>query len=179
MELKLNNNTQSPNWQWLVAIIFLLAFSRLIPHPPNFTPVCAIAIFAGATLKDIRLALLIPLVALLISDAVIGFHSTMIFVYSAIAVIIAANYCWLKNIWIVTVTIAAISSSILFFIVTNFGAWLSHDMYPKTADGLMQAYIAGIPFFKNTLLGTLFFLAISFIATKLIARSPASEQSTN
>ncbi len=173
MELKMQKNSSSISWQWLAAIILLLAFSRLIPHPPNFTPVGAIAIFAGAMLKDFRLALLIPIVALLISDAVIGFHSTMIFVYSAIIMIIAASYFWIKNIWIITLTIAAISSSILFFIVTNFGAWLTHDMYPRTADGLIQAYIAGIPFLKNTLLGTLFFTAISFTVAKQLPRKPA------
>ncbi len=174
MESTMNNKLHSPNWQWIVTIILLLCFSRLIPHPPNFTPLGALAIFAGATLKDVKLALIIPILALLISDVVIGFHSTMVFVYGAFILTIAGSFYWLKQIGIFTLTFAAISSSILFFIVTNFGAWLTHEMYPTTMNGLIQAYVAGLPFFKNTLLSTLLFLAICFTTSRQISRLQTS-----
>ena len=158
------------SWQWVIAIVLLLAFSRLIPHPPNFTPLVAMAIYAGASLKDVKLAFIIPFLGLAISDAIIGLHSTMIFVYSAFAITIAASFLWLKAFKITTISIAAVSASLLFFLVTNFGAWLTHEMYPRTFEGLMQAYIAGIPFFKNTLSSTLLFLALSFFASIYIVR---------
>lgn len=177
MESKMNKILPTLSWQWVIAIVLLLAFSRLIPHPPNFTPLVAMAIFAGASTKDFKLALIIPIIALLISDFIIGFHSTMIFVYAAFVITIAASHAWLKQFKIFTMVFAGISASLLFFIVTNFGAWLTHEMYPQTIDGLLQAYIAGIPFFKNTLSSTLLFLGLSFFASIQITRRHISASS--
>ena len=158
------NKVNSINWQWIAGLVLLLTISRLIPHPPNFTPLGAMAILAAATIKDLRLAMLIPIGAMLISDFFLGFHSSLLFVYSAIAVIVLINQYLLKTVSVGKLALAALTSAIIFFLITNFGAWLSHTMYPRTWDGLWQAYIAGIPFFRNTLLSNLFFTAIRFYA---------------
>ena len=161
---------QNHHWKWLLTIILVLAFSRLIPHPPNFTPVCAMALLSGTAVKDLRLALLIPLLAMLLSDALLGFHSSMLFVYGAIAIIVVTSRIWLIKHSLFSLVVASVSSALIFFIVTNFGAWLSHNMYPNTLTGLWQAYLAGIPFFKNTLISSLIFTVLSFYALTLMPR---------
>ena len=175
MELNMFKNFQHPSWQWLAAIILFLAFSRLIPHAPNFTPIGAMALLAGAFLKDLKLSLLIPLIAMLLSDAILGFHSAMIFVYGAVALIVIGSHYWLKKLSLVSVTLAAFISAITFFMVTNFGAWLSHDMYTHNVSGLTQAYIAGIPFFKNTLVSNLLFTAIGVYASQQLPNKQAAD----
>ncbi len=166
MGLNMFKHFQQPSWQWLAVIILFLAFSRLIPHAPNFTPLGAMALLAGAYIKNLRLSIAIPLLAMLLSDAVIGFHSTLLFVYGAVALIVIGSHFWLRRLSLVSITLASLMSAIAFYTVTNFGSWLTHDMYPHTASGLAQAYIAGIPFFKNTLLSNLLFTAIGFYASQ-------------
>ena len=146
----------------LSIIVFAIAIFRILPHPANVSPVAAMALFGGVYFADKRVALIIPFVALLLSDLIIGLHDTMIFVYASFALTMVIGY-WLKDRQnIMTITSATIVSSGLFYLVTNFGAWLSHSMYPLTAQGLMQAYVAGLPFLQNTLLGNLFFSAVLF-----------------
>lgn len=146
----------------LSIIVFSIALYRLIPHPPNVSPVAAMALFGGVYFADKRVALIIPFAALLLSDLMIGLHDTMVFVYASFAATMMIGY-WVRNrLSVVTIASAAIVSSVLFFVVTNFGSWLSHDLYPKTASGLFEAYVAGIPFFQNTLMGNLFFSAVLF-----------------
>ena len=169
MELNMFKNLELPSWKWLAAILIFLAFSRLIPHAPNFTPLGAMALLAGACIKDLRVSLLIPIIAMLLSDAILGFHSSMLFVYGAIALIVIGCHFWLTRLSLITIGLAAIVSAITFFMVTNFGAWLTHDMYPHTYLGLTQAYIAGIPFFTNTLSSNLLFTAVGFYATQQLS----------
>lgn len=145
---------------WVVSIICLLVLFRFIPHAPNFTPVGAMALLGGLWIANLRLAMLIPLAAMLISDTVLGFHSTLIYVYAAFAFTVALGWWLSKYRNLRAVMIGAIGSSVLFFLVTNFGAWLHHDMYPQTPDGLLQAYAAGLPFFRNTLVSMLLFSAL-------------------
>jgi len=171
MGLNILKNQKKSSWRWLLAILFLLMLSRLIPHPPNFTPLGAIALLSGAVIKDIRLALLIPLLAMLLSDAIIGFHDSMAFVYGAFIITIIAAYYWLNQLSFMTISTAAILSSLVFFMVTNLGAWLSHDMYAYTAAGLGQAYLSGIPFLKNTLLSNFIFTLAGFYALKKLSSS--------
>lgn len=146
----------------LSIIVFAIALFRILPHPANFSPVAAMALFGGAYFADKRVALIIPFAALLTSDLIIGLHSTMVFVYASFAMTMLIGY-WIRNHQgVVAIASAAVASSVLFFLVTNFGSWLSHDMYPMTAQGLVQSYVAGLPFFQNTLLGNLFFSALMF-----------------
>ncbi len=157
-----NTRHSLPPWQWVLLIILLLTASRLVPHPPNFTPVGAMALLAATHFKSLRTALIIPLLAMLISDIFLGMHSSMLYVYGCIAIIVTTCHLLIKQSTILNMTLAAVFSAILFFIITNFGAWLTHGMYPLTLAGLLQAYIAGIPFFTNTIAGHLFFTGIGF-----------------
>src|SRR5262245_8044311 len=95
----------------------LAAAARLLPHPPNFTPLGALALFGGACLADKRLALAVPLAAMLVSDLVLGFHPVMPFVYGSFALIACLGF-WFRDRWsVVPLAGATLASAVLFFIV--------------------------------------------------------------
>lgn len=146
----------------LSLIIFTIAMFRLLPHPPNVSPVAAMALFGGAYFSDRRVAFLVPFLALMLSDLVLGLHDTMIYVYAAFALTVMIGFWVGKNTRITRVATAVVGSSLLFFMITNFGAWVTSGLYPMTAGGLMQAYVAGIPFLQNSMLGNLVFAALLF-----------------
>lgn len=146
----------------LVSAILAAAVLRLVPHPPNFTPIGAMALFSGAYLGRRSLAFVAPLGAMLLSDAVIGFYPGMWITYLAVALIVLIGWLALPRVSVPRVGGAAIASSVLFFLVTNFGTWAVGTMYPHTAPGLAACYVAGIPFFQNTLAGDLFYAALLF-----------------
>ena len=152
----------NPRLATLIGILLVAALFRVLPHPPNVAPIAAMALFAGAYFTDRKLALILPFAALLLSDLVIGFHSTMVFVYAAFAATVGIGLLLQTRRRVLPIAGAALGSSVLFFLVTNFGSWLSHGMYPLTGEGLMAAYTAGIPFFRNTLIGDLAFVALFF-----------------
>lgn len=152
----------NPKLSLLVIVIVALAAFRLLPHPPNLSPIAAMALFAGAHFADRRLAFIVPLVALMLSDLWLGFHSSMLFVYAAFAMIVTLGFLLRERKRLLPIMGLALIGSVLFFLVTNFGAWLSHSIYPHTAQGLLAAYTAGLPFFQNTLLGDLLFTAVLF-----------------
>jgi len=158
----------------LCVIVFSIALFRLLPHLPNVSPVAAMALFGGAYFADKKIALIIPFLALLLSDLFLGFHATMVFVYLSFGLTVLIGIWISHNKNLANVTLATLASSVLFFLLTNFGAWLSHAMYPVTAQGLVQAYIAGLPFFQNTLIGNLFFSAVLFGGFALIMKSSAT-----
>ncbi|PCJ88512.1 MAG: hypothetical protein COA54_01965 [Thiotrichaceae bacterium] len=146
----------------LSSIIVVLALFRLFPHWPNVSPVAAMALFGGAYFADKRLAFIVPFVALFISDLIIGLHNSMIFVYAGFGLTVMVGF-WLKNRMTVTTTaFAVLFASVLFFLLTNFGAWMTSGIYVKSIEGLMQAYIAGIPFFQNSLLGNGVYAGVIF-----------------
>jgi hypothetical protein len=152
-------------------MILGIALTRLLPHPFNFTPVAAISLFAGAHISG-KQKYIIPMIIMLISDLFLGFHSTMIFVYGAFLLAVFLGG-YLKKTNFIKTTAFTFSSSILFFLITNFGVWLVNTMYPHTFSGLIQAYIMGIPFFRNTVLGDLiytyaFFYGYSFITQSIL-----------
>ena len=147
----------------LAAVILLAAASRLLPHPPNFTPIGAIALFGGAHLRERWLAFIVPLAAMALSDLVIGWHRLVPLVYGSFALTVVIGM-WLrdrKSVWPITAA-AALASSVLFFVLTNFGVWAFGAMYPKTLPGLVATYVAAIPFFRNTVAGDLFYTAVLF-----------------
>ncbi len=143
-------------------LVFVAAFSRLLPHPANFTAIAAIALFGGVYLEK-RFAVVIPILAMLISDYFIGFYSGMYWVYGSF-VLIGLIGVWLRNhkkpLYILGGTFV---SSIVFFVITNFGVWMTPvSMYAPTWAGLLECYGLAIPFFRNTLSGDLFFVAVMF-----------------
>jgi len=152
----------TPRLLAIIGMIALAAASSLIPHPPNFTPLAAIALFAGAQLGDRRAALTVTLGALLVRDALIGFHSLMPFVYACYALNVCRGY-WLRTNqkpW--RVIGATLFGSVFFFIVTNFAVWSALGTFPKTFDGLMACYVAGIPYFRNTAASDLLYATMMF-----------------
>ena len=137
---------------FLIAIVIAAALSRFIPHPPNITAVGALALFSGAHFGR-KSRFIVPLTALLISDIILGFHTTMPFVYGSFVIAIFLGSFLAKHPGAVRLGMLTLTSSVLFFIITNFGVWYTSTMYAPTMSGLMNAYVMGIPFFRNTILG--------------------------
>ncbi len=148
----------------LLAIIVFAALMRFLPHPPNFVPIAAIAMFAGAYFGDKRLAYLLPISIMIVTDLVIGFHNTMWVVYASFLAMVWIGTLVGKRVGFASVTAGALSGSILFYLTTNFAVWAmgSGLFYPKTFEGLLMSYTAAIPFFHYSLAGDLFYTAILF-----------------
>jgi hypothetical protein len=127
--------------------------SRLIPHPYNFAPIGALALFGGAQFADRRLALLVPLLALLLSDLFLGLYSGMGWIYGSFALIVGIGRLLRSHRTAWGIAGASLSASLLFFATTNFAVWPGSSTYPQRFAGLMECYTAGLPFFWNTLLG--------------------------
>lgn len=155
-----------------MALFFIVAavVLRLVPHLPNFAPIAALALFGGTYLNK-RYALGIPLLAMLISDYFIGFYNLwiMLSVYGSF-LLIGLIGLWLKNHkTVANIFGASLVGSILFFLVTNFAVWaVPGSMYLHNLQGLMQSYIMGLPFFRNTLMGDLFYTAAMFGLYELV-----------
>ncbi|MFN3871703.1 MAG: DUF6580 family putative transport protein [Ignavibacterium sp.] len=152
----------SPNFLVVTLMVFAAAFVRLIPHPPNFAPIAAMALFGGAYFNKKSFAFAVPLAAMFLTDLIIGFHSGMWIVYLSFALIVVIGMLMLKKVSVKNVVLASVTASISFFIITNFGVWASGTMYPKNIAGLIECYVAAIPFIQNTLLGDLFFSGVMF-----------------
>jgi hypothetical protein len=146
----------------LTGLILLAAASRLVPHPYNFAPITAIALFGGAHFADKRLAFLVPLIAMFLSDLVLGFHTQMAAVYLSFFLIVGIGLWVQRHRSVGRIAGAMFMSSVLFFILTNFGVWLLDALYPKTAAGLAACYVAALPFFQNTLLGDAVYTLLLF-----------------
>ncbi len=161
---------------YVVGMILAAALSRLMPHPANVTPVTALALFAAVHL-DRRSAFLVPLAAMFLSDLILGFHNEMLWVYGSFVAIVGIGFL-LKNHRSVTATIGAtLAGSILFYLVTNFGMWMATpSFYAHTFDGLVECYVAGIPFFRNTVLGDMGYVAVLFGLYALLERLVPSLQ---
>jgi hypothetical protein len=164
-----------------VYFIGLIALSRIIPHPPNFTPVIAMAIFMPYLTSNLYSAILVPLSAMFVSDLYLGFHSSMFWVYGSILLITTLSYYTMsiKSTYIHLGSNALLSST-MFFVITNFAVWMFGSMYPLTLDGLILCYTMAIPFFGNTLTSTLFYIfllgVVSYTATNITRRYTDDEE---
>ncbi|MFA6541457.1 MAG: DUF6580 family putative transport protein [Bacteroidota bacterium] len=158
--------------QYAIAFVMILAasFSRLIPHPANVAPIAAIALFGGVYF-DKKFALIVPLAALLISDFFIGFYGEIVFVYAGF-ILAGLVGVWLKNHKSVgMIAGATMASSLIFFVITNYGSWISMpSVYERSVAGLIACYIAAIPFFRNSLAGDLVYVALLFGSYELVLR---------
>ncbi len=145
-----------------LAIVALAAALRIAPHPWNFTPVGAMALFSGAIIRNRRLAFLFPILALFVGDIFVGFHKLMPVVYASFLVSVAIGF-WLRDRRTVgRIGLATLLGAIQFFLVTNFAVWAFGLSYPRSSAGLLACYIAGIPFFWNTLAGDAVYAAMFF-----------------
>ena len=134
----------------VIGFVIMAVLIRLLPHPPNFTPITALALFGGTTFKNKWLGISLPLIAMGLSDVYLGFYGISYWVYGSFFLISILGTIW-KKIRVKNVFIA----SLIFFIITNFGVWLMG--YPKTIEGFVLCYTLAIPFFINSLLGDFFF----------------------
>ena len=170
------NNFLSPRSVVLIAMIALSIAVRLAIHfshgafPYNFTPVEAIALFGGAYFADRRLAVLVPLAAMLLADLVIGLHELIPVIYGCIALTALVGGNLRGRVRALPVGGYAFASAVMFYLVTNFFVWLTGNMYPHDGAGLIACYVAGIPFFNGTLAGTLLWSGILFGGFELMQR---------
>ena len=134
----------------IITLIFLAVITRLLPHPPNFTPIAGMALFAVNRFSDKKLAFSLPIFCMILTDIFLGFHSITPFVYISIIGISCIGYFSNK-----INNVAILKSSTLFFFISNFGVWLLG--YPNTIEGFISCYTLALPFFLNTIYGDLFF----------------------
>jgi len=158
MEKKLIN----PKFLVITGMIFAGALLRLLPHYPNFTPIAAMALFGGAYFTNKKLSFIVPFAAMILSDLILGFHSTMWAVYLSFALIVVIGFSLRERRKPSNIFLASVSSSVLFFVITNFAVWLSGGIYPMTVTGLGECFTAAIPFFSHTAIGDLFYAGVFF-----------------
>jgi hypothetical protein len=163
----------------LVGIIIVAAAFRLLPHPPNVTPIGALALFGGAVFADKRAAFLVPLTALFGSDLALGLiggnlsfglHRMLPVVYGSFAVMVCLGFWLRRRRRALPIAGATMAGSTTFFVLTNFGVWALADLYPKTWEGLAACYIAAIPFFHNTVFGDALYVSLLFGGLALVER---------
>jgi hypothetical protein len=149
----------------LALVVFGVAL-RLLPHPANFAPLTALAIFSGSFLPR-RYGLAVPLLAAVISDIFIGFYGIMPIVWACYLIIALASGRFLRHPTVLSGLGFTVAASGFFFVSTNFAVWLFGGMYPHTLAGLQQCYLLAIPFFRNSLLGDLTYTGSLFALATL------------
>lgn len=160
----------TPRHRLLISLILAAAIARIVPHPWNVTPVGAMALFAGAQFPQRRHALMLPVAALFLSDLILGLHSLMPFVYGCFLITVCLGF-WVRHRPSASrILCATVASSLVFFAVTNFSVWACLGTYPKTSAGLMDCYLAGLPFLRNSLLGDFGYTALLFVGLSLAER---------
>jgi hypothetical protein len=170
-----------------MAYFFIIAgiLLRLIPHLPNFAPIAAMALFGGVYLvsenngMSKKYALIIPIVALFISDIIIGFYNPilMIAVYGSFTLIGLIGLWLRKHKNPAAILAATLCGSTLFFAITNFAVWaMPKSFYPHTIQGLVQCYALAIPFFRNTLLGDIFYTGLMFTLMEFVIKITSTWQ---
>jgi hypothetical protein len=147
----------------LATFVLVAALTRLLPHPPNFAPITAMALFSGVFFDKRTLGLLVPLSAMVISDLFLGFYTISIFVYLSFFLITLFGR-WMKKIHIGSVLLA----STLFFLISNLGVWLL--AYPLTVEGLITCFTLAIPFFGSAILGDVFYSLVLVYGFKAVER---------
>ena len=162
-------------------LVGLIALSRIIPHPLNFTPVLAMAVLMPYLTRDLYSSMLVPLSAMFVSDLYLGLHSSMFWVYGSILLgTTLSHYTMSMKKTYVHLGSNALLSATIFFVITNFAVWMSGTMYPLTMDGLILCYTMAIPFFGNTIAGTLFYVSllslVSYSATNISRRYTDDEE---
>jgi len=160
----------TPRLKLLIGMILTAAVSRLVPHPPNLTPIAAMALFGGATFADKRAAFMVPLLALFVTDFFLGFSRLTPVIYGSFALSVCLGM-WLRvRRSAGRIALATLCSSIFFFVLTNLGFWAFTPIYAKTLSGLWECYVAALPFFRNTLAGDLLYSGLLFGALAIAER---------
>ncbi len=157
-----------------IILILILAMSRLIPHPPNFTPVISVAIMSGYLFRNIYLSFVVLITSMILADAFIGFYENMLFVYLSLLLIAYIFYKISGKINLKNLFIYGFFGSVIFYLISNFGVWYFGNLYEKNFNGLIECYFLAIPFFKNTVLSTIFFTYITFVLDHFFKRKMLS-----
>jgi len=142
-----------------ISAILVALVSRLIPHPPNLTGIISLSLFAGYFVNNPWLSIVGVIFTMLISDSILGFHNLMPVVYGTLILCVFVPKI-IGDGFIRKYLVSPIVASLLFFIITNFFVWLGSGIYSHNLKGLIQCYVAAIPFGLNTLLGTLIYLPL-------------------
>lgn len=150
-----------------LALVLFAATARIMPHPANFAPIAAIAIAGGALLPR-RIGVALPLIAMIVSDLIIGLHPLIMFTWGSFALIALLSTKTLSRITPLSVFATSFLGSVLFYVITNFGVWAEGRLYPLTAQGLVDCYVNALPFFRNTMLGDLLYVSLFFGAYALV-----------
>jgi hypothetical protein len=172
------NKARADLWMDLGLVAFLIAFdvvARLVPHAPGVWPVAASALFAGRMLRIPALALIVPLLATALSNVALANDDwpVALVVYAALCVPALAGMLVRRWSGALPVVAAMVSSSLIFFAATNFAVWAFNGIYPMNFDGLVQCYVAALPFLDKTVFGDLFWTAVLFGGAWAVARAPA------
>lgn len=147
----------------IILFIAIAAVMRILPHIPNVSPVTAMALFSGVYFTNKKLAFIVPLLTMVLSDLFLGFSTITFFVYAAF-LLVSFIGVHSENISIKTILISSIS----FFVITNFGVWLLG--YPKTMTGFLECYTLAIPFFRNALLGDFFYAGVMYYGFEFVSK---------
>ena len=140
-----------------IGVILFLAFSRLIPHPPNFTPIISMALLSGYFFSNIYLSIIILLISIFVSDFFLGFYENMLYVYFSIVLINLIFFKISYKINFKNLYLFSCSAALIFYFISNFSVWATGVLYEKNLAGLINCYFLALPFLKNTLISTLFF----------------------
>lgn len=151
-----------------IFLIVIGILSRFMFHLPNFTPIIAIAMFAGALLPR-KQAVIVPLALYVISDFMLGLHGLVLFTWGSMGVIGLISLYNRKHKTVKSVVAVSFISALFFYIITNFGVWYAYPTYSKTMAGLVECYVAAIPYFRNTLISTFLYLGAFFGLYEVIA----------
>ena len=153
-------------------LFVLLVLSRMITEIPNFTATIALVMFTGYLIQNRFLSVLVILLSQVVSDLYLGIYSSMIFVYAAYISIALLSPIIMKKMNTKSVVLSSVISPSIFFIISNFGVWLTGSMYTFNLSGLITCYIAGIPFFDESLISTILFALTIFSIMKLVTKEP-------
>ena len=169
MKSKIENESWiHPRAALVTAIVLAAAALRIVPHPMNFAPIGALALFGGAYYSSKRAAFTVPLLSLVAGDLFTGFHRLMPYVYASFLVSVAIGFWLRRKKSAQRIGGATLAGAVQFFLITNFGVWaMSIGNYPMNFSGLIACYLAGIPVFWNTLAGDAFYSALLFGAMAL------------
>ena len=164
---------KSPRFIVLTLLIIAAALTRvlpfLIPHIWNFTAIGALAIFAGAQFNDRRLAFIMPLAAMAISDLFIG-NGFSLLVYTGFVAMVVCGFLIRNKINTTNVVLSSFISAAIFYLITNFAFFYPITTYPRTVSGILASYTAALPFFRNMLIGNLAYAAVLFGSFYLLSK---------
>ena len=156
------------NYYAIVCIIILLTIARLLPHPPNFTPILGMAVFSGAIINRRLIAYFIPLAAMFLSDLYLGLHASIPVIYFSLAICVLVGTFIESRVSIINSLLSICLGVLLFYLITNFAVWYGSGMYESSISGLITCYFMGLPFVQNTFISSILYGMGAFLIYDII-----------